>query len=1039
MNKKLILLILLLPLIMMFSIYTSTSSVSLNVAVGVSKIEVIGSKYVYLDLDKNEHYFVNYAIYPVSATNKEVKFESVPVGSEKFASLKYEDGYIIPETPGVAKVTLTTVDGGFKDSFIVKVEETNLQSISCVISQNDILAGNTAKITTTFTPENHSNKLLTYSSSNTKIATVNNKGVVTGLREGSATITITSCSNPSLFKTIEVNVYEEGELNVVGGGDLYALESSGSVELSVSKTEEPQITYEVYTENGVLCEKSDVFNISETGVDEIEGEYVFNYTFLDDFIGTVKLVFKMTTENSISNPVYAECYLHKMNEITATFDSEVIVMEVGDLVGLHLEITLNPENADVSYSVKTNSFNENLLEVQTYSQSVVKAIKPGITDLVLVITNNENGQSIEKSVKILVYSELNIDQATTEFGYEGLWTVGGLEADGSENSSKLTLSSRMVNEDYDANEENSKEFISIEDILNEESEIDDGFVNNIKFISNNENVSVTNDGTINNGRINILNKDFVGNVQITCVFEYNGVVYKESAPIEIRCVGNGVNVRNFAQLLDATQQKKVVVVQNEIVDDFGVINGENYYNEQTVTKIQSTYDTAYYENVNKLIKESSDANKKYLESTVKVLINFKEDVYGNGFEINAGNVTYKLDSTGGLKSDALFKGPLKFVSLSDSASSSISVNAQDNICFAVYENVNLVNVNLKGCDLEAGDNGYDLTDLTYVGTTVEVLGDNVSIKYSNISNGRTVLRVFGAVKEDVNDSSKIINDSLKVINVNISNSVLSCAREFIIRMGSNCFLDGTLETPAPYLNNDSSVSFPVQKTYKQMSDEEKEAYEEKFIKTYVTLKNSVLKDSGLFCIGIDSHFSGLLLENGLIAETWTNLARTSYGAKLIIEGDVRMYDWKNINSVNSDTLIETNSSTFEKYKLDVKELINSLATNTEKPNLNKIVYNKEEKDGSVSKYVHGGIAFFGGGKNYGVAEFKDYKFAVLNGYEINLSDVGRTDLQAAAGNESFYFLLNDASIANQSTGFLPENQEELLKSEEAYAPIYIKD
>ena len=224
-----------------------------------------------------------------------------------------------------------------------------------------------------------------------------------------------------------------------------------------------------------------------------------------------------------------------------------------------------------------------------------------------------------------------------------------------------------------------------------------------------------------------------------------------------------------------------------------------------------------------------------------------------------------------------------------------------------------------------------------------------------------------------------------------------------------------------------------------MSDEEKEAYEEKFIKTYVTLKNSVLKDSGLFCIGIDSHFSGLLLENGLIAETWTNLARTSYGAKLIIEGDVRMYDWKNINSVNSDTLIETNSSTFEKYKLDVKELINSLATNTEKPNLNKIVYNKEEKDGSVSKYVHGGIAFFGGGKNYGVAEFKDYKFAVLNGYEINLSDVGRTDLQAAAGNESFYFLLNDASIANQSTGFLPENQEELLKSEEAYAPIYIKD
>ena len=66
-------------------------------------------------------------------------------------------------------------------------------------------------------------------------------------------------------------------------------------------------------------------------------------------------------------------------------------------------------------------------------------------------------------------------------------------------------------------------------------------------------------------------------------------------------------------------------------------------------------------------------------------------------------------------------------------------------------------------------------------------------------------------------------------------------------------------------------------------------------------------------------------------------------------------------------------------------------------------------------------------------------FVVLNGYEINLSDVGRSDLQAAAGEESFYFLLNDASIGdgeNGMSGFLPKDQKELLDSENAYAPIY---
>ena len=45
------------------------------------------------------------------------------------------------------------------------------------------------------------------------------------------------------------------------------------------------------------------------------------------------------------------------------------------------------------------------------------------------------------------------------------------------------------------------------------------------------------------------------------------------------------------------------------------------------------------------------------------------------------------------------------------------------------------------------------------------------------------------------------------------------------------------------------------------------------------------------------------------------------------------------------------------------------------------------------------------------------------------------------GNESFYFLLNDASISDEEnghTGFLPKDQEALENSSNAYAPIYKK-
>ena len=404
---------------------------------------------------------------------------------------------------------------------------------------------------------------------------------------------------------------------------------------------------------------------------------------------------------------------------------------------------------------------------------------------------------------------------------------------------------------------------------------------------------------------------------------------------------------------------------------------------------------------------------------------FKNDLYGNGFVINAHNATLGLlDTTGALTDKSIFRGPLNFVAMSEQEGSLISVKAQDNVCFAVYEGVTVNNVELRGCDLQADENGkYDLTDLDYAGTTVEVFGDNVNIEYSRITNGRTVLRVFG----DAEDSSK-------AIHLNVKNSVLSGAREFILRMGSNAFVDGTKANPSPYLDANDTLAFPVQKAY-QENKLDKAAYEQKYIKTFVTIKNSVMKDAGIFCVGMDAHFSGSALADGSgfasgLLTGWHDLAKTSYGAKLTFEGDVRMYDWKDVESVDSSTLIEIigESQYRESISFDVKELIKKIAENE---NLKTIVYEENGK-----QYVHGGIAFFGGGKNYSVFETNGYSFKPLHAYQVALSDVDKDYLQSAAGNESFYFLLHDSAV----TDFLPKTQEELLKSgDEAYKCIYEKD
>ena len=992
MNKKLILLILVLPLFLMLSIYTSTNSVGLNVKVPVSNIEVTDEKVVYLNLDDEEKHFVNYSIYPITASNKQIVFSAEQFGSERLAELEYKDGYIIPKSVGSAKVYLTTVDGGYKDSFIVTVESVSLQSIECSVEQSGLMVGTSTRIQTTFVPQNFSNKELIYTSSNTSVATVSDKGLIRGVGKGQAVITVTSQANPEITDSIVVNVFNQDIMDL-GQPEVWTNKNSGGINISVDTLEDYEISYSLYDANNNELSAS-LFDEQNTGFVELsQNQVVFNYAFSQDFVGSIKVKFTITTDNQIREPFSKECVLHKVDKLQASFDDdEVLSFTSGATFALHNLISVSPEDAEIRYEVELS--NTNLEVVEASNKIRLKAVLPGTTSVTVNVISENPYQCVTLTKKVVVLPKsLIIEQSTKTFGIEDIWTVAKTEADGSQNTCKLNLTAS--------------------------TEVGQNFEQNFTYVTNTASVNVAPDGTIN-----ILDENFSGLVEVYAKFESDGFSV-ESQPYSFRAVGNGVNVRCFEDLYNLTKAGKVIVLQNEIKDDFGFdLQGNAVYNEQTVEKIKSTYDTTHYKNLG-----------KEQDAFIKVLISFKADVYGNGYQINAHNVAYGLDSTDALKDSALFRGPKNFVSLTDSEGSAMSVKAQDNICFAVYQNVSLNNVELKSCDLKADPSGnFDLTDLNYVGTTVEVLGDNVNINYSRLTNGRTVLRVFGDA-----------NDSTKVINLNIKNSVLSFAREFIVRIGSNCFVDGTVEQPSPYIDQSNPQTFPAQKAYESLTDAQKQDYENKYIKTFVNIKNSILKDSGLFCIGMDSHFSGSALADGSgflggLISSWYDLAKTSYGAKLTFEGDVRMYGWKDVEQIDSSTLIQVDLAEnikiedfeFADMKFDIKELIKDLANDPEKTYLNRIVYNKDGK-----QFVHGGIAFFGGGKNYSVFDTTNYDFKILNGYEVRLSDINKAELQLAAGDEAFYFLLNDST----TQGFLPDDQETLLAdtSGAAYSPIYLKD
>ena len=996
MNKKLIALILVLPMVLMMTLFTAVNTVKLNVKVPVSKIEIMGNEFVSLNLDKNERYYVDYVVYPTTAANKKVTFSVEKVGEQPKAELEYKDGFIYPKSAGSAYVCFSTVDGGYKARFQVVVKSTQLKEISCSVEKTTLIVGEKAQIQTQFIPQTATDKSLEYESSNNNVIIVDDDGMLTAKGKGIATITVSSTSNPNIFDTIDVIVNAEQILSL-GETEITTWSTTGAISLTVDTLEEYELSYKVFDTNSVeLTDVIKPINQQQPFTDLGEGNFKFEYEFVDtSFYGTIVVDFTISTP---TQTLTKSCVIDRVENLTAQFKSQgELCMQIGTVnFKWKDQINVLPKDADIDFKVEYS--NGNLRKGAT--EYLANALKMGYTKATITIQSNEYPEQnvvLEKDIYVCP-DELVITQGIRGYGIEDVFTIGKTDVNGTEVFHDVTLS-------FDENEKGDN-FDKLEEKI---------------FFETSQPEKVK----IENGKIKILDDSINDIVDIKAKLDLHTGI--ESEKFVVRCVGEGVEVNNFLDLVQAAKSNKKVVLQGDIVNDFGKdASGNNYYQGANIQRIDSTYDTRYY---------------KAGTPQVITLLQFKNNLYGNGHVINADNVTNVSDADR-FAGKALFTGPLNFVAMGNMA----SVKAQDNICFAVFENVTINNVELKGCTLEGKDGEQDLTDLDFMGTVVEVLGNNVNIEYSRINNGRTVIRAFGD-----------ISDKEEVININVKNSVLSCAREFIIRIGSNAFVHDTralneinFETyDSPYIDSSEPLNLPIQSDY-DPTQEYYQRYEENYIKTKMTIENSVLKDSGIFCIGIDSHFSGPMLYDALEAfpslknsgfkeglSSWKGLSSTSYGAKVTLNGDVRMYDWKKVDNVDSSTLIEMGTdatdSLIATLKFDVKEMINEL------DNTPMVYY-----DDNNEQYVHGGIVLFGGGKNYGILEDNSQSFSGIEGfdrdpsfalseYTISLSDVGQELLEKAAGKRPFYFMLYSAN-----SKFTPPVQEKILDGDSAYNCIYYK-
>lgn len=126
------------------------------------------------------------SVVPDGATNQEVIWSS----SDPDVVAVDENGAVTALVVGQATITVTTVEGGFTASCTVTVTPIAVTSITLDKTSLSFSSLNTTqKLTATVKPDNATYPTVTWSSSNTSVATVSSTGTVTSKGSGTTTIT----------------------------------------------------------------------------------------------------------------------------------------------------------------------------------------------------------------------------------------------------------------------------------------------------------------------------------------------------------------------------------------------------------------------------------------------------------------------------------------------------------------------------------------------------------------------------------------------------------------------------------------------------------------------------------------------------------------------------------------------------------------------------------------------------------------------------------------------------------------------------------
>lgn len=1003
MKKKIIALIMIIPIVFLIALFSVGKAAGVYADIPVTGIQITTQNeggFIDVDVAKYEPIAFLAQVQPVNARNQKYSFEISGVGGDEAPEgFEIINGKLYIDNVGKVKITAISAEKGFKDSVIVSAYSTKVLKIFPLVNRIEAggeiveievgdeiveIEGGDYVFGAKLYPENLSGETRIFEEIGVnhilKLNAVT--GVAQALFSGETQVRITCPEGREGLEkvlTVKVNVDTDSTGFAVNG------KSSGAKVTVKNKATTAKLFVESKNDSLEISDLTLPEGVTASGIERIsKNKFVLTLSFDKEFFN-----------EEISGKVGATDFSLEFTEYnldvrTSYYDGEGDeIKQKNNTKVTYVAYSESDDDADVKFEIIDGA---DVITLEQHGQfATITATQRGFAKI--KITAEHDGKpikEIEKTIRVVpnVYSMEFADSAK-EYGIENILTIGGRKPNGRPDT--RTIFVRVVTEA--GSETFTDEFMNV--AFSDDNSL---FSCKAQPATNADAVSAeiraTGTGlTTLNAELKNYNQYFGTNI---------------CAKIRLRAVKEGRNVGNYEELKTVTEAGHIVVLTSNVM--LGVKKDGTAMNEdelkKDVKKFITTYDKTYLENSNK-----NNENNEYKE--VQYLIEFKNHVYGNGFEINADKFTQCKDATGVPK---IFKGPLNFVAIS-----SASVKGQDNISFLVRTDKVLINnVVLKGCSddsLLEEDGQFNLSKLNYVGTTLEI-AKSAKLLNSRVSNGRTVVRIFAGgstMGSPVVEDKSAFNVQDEKINVHIESCVLSNAREFILKIGSNRALKQTNEVQR-------KLRKEKDKEYYSPYDESNKTdkyFNDNYLINDVTLKNSVLETSGLFSVGMETHFSGEFLLGDTIT-TWKDCAATSYASALRIVGDVKMLDWKNLSNVDSSTLIEVTGDANDWLSMNVAEMMKEVAKVKEE--CRDIILNV-----GGTEYVHGGIAFYGGGYNYSYLDLTraNYETKQFGVYDVNISVLENSKdeniqkqgkmLPMAAGAGDFrFYLYNNKSSRNLS-------------------------